>query len=103
MLEVDGAVESAAALAERTGGKRDIRPPTDTDGTGVRVESGRQESIGLINKNRQSSGFFAKKRIPVGGGWSDGVVTFFGSSPKRVGNFVAFFQLEIYIRGFSEA
>jgi hypothetical protein len=26
-----------------------------------------------------------------------------GSSPKRVGNFVAFFQLEIYIRGFSEA
>ena len=26
-----------------------------------------------------------------------------GSSPKRVGNFVLFFQLEIYIRGFSEA
>jgi hypothetical protein len=26
-----------------------------------------------------------------------------GSSPKRVGNFVPFFQLEIYIRGFSEA
>jgi hypothetical protein len=26
-----------------------------------------------------------------------------GSSPRRVGNFVPFFQLEIYIRGFSEA
>ena len=26
-----------------------------------------------------------------------------GSSPKRVGNFVRFFRLEIYIRGFFEA
>jgi len=31
------------------------------------------------------------------------LVPFIGSSPKRVGNFVTFFQLEIYIRGFSEA
>jgi hypothetical protein len=28
---------------------------------------------------------------------------YYGSSPKRVGNFARFFQLEIYIRGFSEA
>jgi len=31
------------------------------------------------------------------------VLRLIGSSPKRVGNFVTFFQLEIYIRGFSEA
>jgi hypothetical protein len=57
---------------------------TDTDVTGVRVESRRQEPIGWIYKNRQSPGFFVKKRIPVGGGWSDDVVTFFVSFHSEV-------------------
>jgi hypothetical protein len=56
----------------------------DTAGTGVRVESGRQEPIGLINKNRQFPGFFVKKKLPVGGGWSDDVITFFVSFDSGV-------------------
>jgi hypothetical protein len=77
MLEVYRAVESAAAPGAMTSNERDISLYTDTDQRRMRVERRRQESIGLIDKNRQFPGFFVKKRLPVGGGWSDDVVTFF--------------------------
>jgi hypothetical protein len=39
VLEVNGAVESAAAHAERIGEKRELKPPNDTMGIGARVEN----------------------------------------------------------------
>lgn len=57
---------------------------TDTDVTGVRVERGRQERVCCKVVYQTIPGFFVKKRIPVGGGWSDAVVTFFVSFDSEV-------------------
>jgi hypothetical protein len=57
---------------------------TATDGVGVRFERDRQEPISFKDKNSQFPGFVVKKGIPVGGGWSDDVVTFFVSFDSEV-------------------
>jgi hypothetical protein len=58
-------------------------------------------------RERPFSVFLVRRIQAVRGVWSQRIIlvnkNIYGSSPKRVGNFVPFFQLKIYIRGFSEA
>ena len=59
-----------------------VQARTETGGTGP-------DELLFVTRERQADNTYK--------------LDYYGSSPKCVGNFVTFFQLEIYIRGFSEA